>query len=188
MSYEILYNEVQDLEPKISTKMLRNRALDLTQFTKIKEQWTGIIDKKIIRGFFIEGPMGPPVPLKRDEALIVLVRGLEKDWRRLVYTKELMHVFDRPEEKANTPEKYDLQAQRYSDPTAEASSYYKASITAYWRALGLLCPEKHRLDYKRAIEADEMSIEVVAAKLKIPARHVLELFRDDFPAIIENVK
>src|SRR5579872_987380 len=104
MPYADLYSAVQASgKTRISTKWLRKKAIDFSEIVEIKEQWSGLIDAATIRGFYIEGPIGPPVPLKEKESLIVLSReicvGPQGDyWRRFILTKELMHVFDTEDE------------------------------------------------------------------------------------------
>lgn len=187
MSYSELYKRVQAREPKISSRWLRDEVISITSITKVCEQWTGVIDSKILRGFWIEGPLGPPVPLLENEALIVLPRGLDKPQRRFVYTKELMHAFDEPEEKADTPEKFDLQVEKFGDPSKDTSPMFRAEAKAFWRALGVLCPEKYRLEAKQLLLNNEVDEAIVASRLKIPVNYVRELMRDEFEVIIKHV-
>ena len=105
MSYRELYERIQGNNGRISTKRIKDIVIDITAIIAVKEQWTGSIDQTKIRSFYIEGPLEPPVPLVENEVLIVLPRSLTKEWRRIVYAKELMHAFDEPNEKADTAEK-----------------------------------------------------------------------------------
>lgn len=188
MSFSILYDRVQAQKPKISTGWLRDQVIDLTEINSVKEQWTGVLDESTIRGYYVEGPQGPPVPLREHESLIVLARSMTQDWRRIVYTKELMHAFDEPDEKTDTPEKFDKQIDRFGDPNAETNAQFKAETKAFWRALAVLCPEEYRLEQKKLFEAGKTSLDVVAARLKIPVPYVGELFRDDFLTILNHIK
>jgi len=188
MSFANLYAAVQDQMGAVSTRWLKDRAIAESEIIAIKEQWSGVLDATSVRGFYIEGPMGPPVPLADREALIVLARAMclgptGDYWRRYVYSKELMHVFDTPEEKADTPAKFDLQIEKFSDPSKAMSPQYRAEIKAQWRALMVLCPEGRRLEFKRQLAANETSPAVVGAALRIPSGYVSELVRDDFEAI-----
>jgi hypothetical protein len=56
MSFIALYDAVQKIPGKISTKWLRDAAIELSDFTCVREQWSGVIDPQYIQGFFIEGP------------------------------------------------------------------------------------------------------------------------------------
>lgn len=188
MSYADLYSRVQTREPKISTRWLRDQVIDLTEIHSVKEQWTGIADERFIKGWYIEGPQGPPVPLVEAESLIVLVRSLNKEWRRLVYTKELMHTFDEPGEKTDTAEKLDKQIEPFGDPAAESNALFHAEEKAVWRALAVLCPEKYRQEQLALLETGGTSLDTVAARLKIPTQYVGYLFRDNFLDIVDHIK
>ena len=126
--------------------------------------------------------------LKDSEVLIVLARSLDKTWRRFVYTKELMHTFDTLDEKTDTEAKFDLQIERFGDPSAEISPQFRAEAKAYWRALGVLCPENARLGFETAVNNSETSVAVVAARLGIPVRPTEILLRGDYLRIIERLK
>ena len=63
----------------MSTKWIRDQLIDITPVTAVKEQWTGLIDETRIRGFYIEGPLGPPITLAENEVLITLARTLNRD-------------------------------------------------------------------------------------------------------------
>ncbi len=152
MPFSNLYDAVQTLDNRISTKWLRERAIEFSEITKVKEQWSGIIDGTILRGFYIEGPMGPPIILQEKEALIVLSRSMctgprGEHWRRFIYAKELMHVFDDPEERTDSKEKFDLQVDRLSDPSAPMSAQFRAETKAFWRAMAVLCTDKRRAEF-----------------------------------------
>ncbi len=185
MSYRELYTRVQGQPGKVSTKWIRDQIIAITPLTAVKERWTGLIDETHIRGFYIEGPLGPPVPLAQNEALITLARSLDKDWRRIVYTKELMHAFDTDDEKADTPEKFELQLEDLGDPSADMSPQARAEIKAFWRALGALCNAQLREHFQLALQREEMSSTVVAARLRIPERYIRHLVRNDFQNIID---
>lgn len=136
--------------------------------------------------------MGPPVPLAENEALIVLSRAMcvapgGDAWRRFVYTKELMHVFDTSAEKANSHATFDLQIEKFADPSADTSPQFRAEQKALWRALAVLCPEAQRLEYKRQIAQGEISLEVLSAALHLPPVYVRELLRDQFEGIVQHL-
>ena len=191
MPYADLHKAVQTSgKMRISTKWLREKAIEFSHIVKIKEQWSGIVEAASLRAWYIEGPLGPPVPLKENEALIVLSRqiclGSQGDyWRRLILTKELMHVFDAPDEKAGDRESFDKQIQRLKDPNAEMTPQYRAELKAYWRALAALCPETKRLEYKGQLAKDQISWEVVAASLSLPVAAIRWMMGDNYESNIK---
>lgn len=185
MSYPLLYEQVQLQQSRVSTNWLKELAVKFSDFTHIHEQWSGAINQMGLRGFFLEGPFDGPPAILDNQALIVLSRQMVKgadgaNWRRLVFTKELMHVFDTPEEKADNGEKLDRQAERFGNPRTPPSPQFRAEQQAVWRALGALCPEELRLTYKKEVDAKNMSLAVLGTIVGVPERYALELMREDF--------
>ncbi|WP_109260658.1 hypothetical protein [Hyphobacterium indicum] len=188
MSFRQLYENVQDHQSdRIKTSWIRDQIIALTRINGVKEQWTGVLNPEIIRGFYIEGPLGPPVPLDNNEVLIVLARSLSKEMRRMVYTKELMHAFDTDSERANTPEKYDTQVEKFSDPTAPMSDQFRAEQKAFWRALAVLCKADARANFRDQLSKNETTLEIVAAQIKLPVNFVREMMRDKFEEYIAGI-
>jgi hypothetical protein len=99
-----------------------------------------------------------------------------------------MHLFDTAEEKADTPEKFDAQAERFGDPSAPTSSQFRAELKAFWRAVAILCQEERRLEYKAALDLGTTSLPVVATALQIPAVYARHLFREEYPAILAHIQ
>jgi hypothetical protein len=192
MPFSDLYSAVQASgTERISTNWLRERAIEFSLIRDVREQWSGAVDPHYLRGFYIEGPMGPPVSVEEHKALIVLSRsmclGAQGEYmRRFILTKELMHVFDTDEEKANTRERFDKQIQRLKDPDAEPNAQHRAELKAYWRALGVLCTEEKRLEYKALLADDKIGWEVVAASLRIPLAQVRLMMDDNYERNIQH--
>ena len=57
---------------------------------------------------------------------------------------------------------------------------YNAELKAYWRALGALCPEKKRLEYKEQLTKDQISWDVVAASLSLPIAVIRWMMGDNY--------
>lgn len=191
MSFADLYKAVQELEGRISTRDLQTLAIEHSEIKGVRELWTGLFDPKWLRGCYIEGPgrfMNVDVP--ENEALIVISREMRqekpygKHWRRLVFTKELMHVFDTPEEKADDEAKFEIQIQRFGDPTVDVSPQFRAESKALYRALMVLCQEKVRLDYVGQLAAGSATLEYVATALHLPVSYTYYLFNEKFPDMI----
>lgn len=192
MAFSDLYAESQDRPTPISTKWLKERAIRYSSITAVKEQWSGVIDPVGLRGFYLEGPIGPPIPLQANESLIVLSRAMcigpvGEYWRRFIYTKELMHVFDTAAEKTDTPEKFDIQIDKFGDPNKEMSQQFRAEQKAFWRALLVLCPELARQRLIDDVQTGAASEEVVSARLRLPIAVIRELARADFKPITDLI-
>ena len=193
MSFSELYQLVQKQAAPISSKWIEEQALKLSRITKVKEQWSSVVDMMNLRGFYLEGPLGPPVTLADNQSLIVLSRSMcvgpqGPYWRRFVKTKELMHVFDTDDECADSEERFDLQIEKFSDPAAPMSPQYRAETKAYYRALAVLCPEAERLSYRGQLQRNEIGPEVVATAFRIPSNAIFELMRDDFLERVDHSK
>ncbi|GGG90634.1 hypothetical protein GCM10007420_02240 [Glycocaulis albus] len=189
MAYSELYKRVQT-QPngRVKTSWIRDQIIDLTHVCRVHEQWTGHLNPEVLRGFYIEGPLGPPVPVEKNEILIVLARDIPKTDRRIVFTKELMHTFDEEEEKTNTAEKFSMQIEKFGDPNLPTSPQFAAEGKAYWRAIGVLCTEKKRLELRDALNEGNATMEIVATQLKLPTWVTHDIMRDDFEAIINHLK
>jgi len=189
MSYKKLYDQIQTIKGKISVRVLRDFAIGFSSITRVREQWSSALDSAFMAGFYVEGPLGPPVPLAETEAMIVIGRDLAKNkhMRRFVYAKELMHVFDLAEEKVDSGEKLDRLAERFTDPSAELSPQFRSEHVAFWRALGVLCQEDRRRVFQKQLEAGQMTVEVVATAIQIPTVYARNLFRSDFADIVNKI-
>lgn len=194
MAFSDLYQAVQNLKhgPKVSTRALRDLAIKFSSITLIKEQWSGHLDGAAMRGFYVEGPIGPPIPLKEKQALIALSRsnctGQNGDqWRRLIFTKELMHVFDSDEEIADSREKFDVQIQKLSDPMKPTSPQYRAEQKAMWRALAVLCSETNRQRFILELAEKKTEISTIAEIIGVPETYITPLLRRDFRDIIDGM-
>jgi hypothetical protein len=130
--------------------------------------------------------------LAENESLIVLARavvtGPSGEYeRRFIYTKELMHVFDTEAEKADTPEKLDVQIDKLGDPNKPTSAQFRAEQKAFWRALMVLCPENVRAQLPQRLTEGLASPDVLAAELRLPIQALRELVRPDFAAITHTL-
>jgi hypothetical protein len=186
MPFAQLYEAVQaEGADRISTNWLRTKAMELSRITKIKEQWTGLINPEVVRGFYIEGPKGPPVALEKNEALIVIARAiclgpLGDHWRRVVLTKELMHVFDEEKERTKTRETFDAMINKFKDLNAPMTDQFNSEVKAYWRAHAVLCTQNKRNEFKDALVKEKTTVDVVGAALRVPPQFVRVMMSDDY--------
>ena len=97
-------------------------------------------------------------------------KSLNRCWTRFVCCKELMHVFDRPEERVDTRERFltlmsELESLRMKE---DMSAMFFSELEAQWMAVIVLCPPRLRDKYKPLLENKTMSEYDIALKLKIP--------------------
>lgn len=192
MAFKDLYADVQKLDGHIGTRTLTDLAIKHSDITDVREMWSGLLEEMSLRGFYIEGPLGPPVPIPEHGSLIVLSRQMVKGpngkhWRHLVYTKELMHVFDREDEKADSEERFDVQIQKFADPTAEVSPQFRAEGKAVWRALLVLCQEQRRNEYRRQFRDDAITLDMFAAAIRVPTAYAHYLLQDNFDEVAAHI-
>lgn len=193
MAFKDLYLAVQEIEGRVKTGALTVLAKEHSEIKAVKEMWSEQIDPHNLRGSYIEGPLGPPITLGEHEALIVLSREMctskphGRYWRRLVYTKELMHVFDTAEEKADTEAKFDLQMQKFADPTLEMSPQFRAEAKAVWRAMMVLCQEERRQEFKAKLAAGDITDDYVAAAIHFPLPYIHYLMQENYAEITQHL-
>lgn len=195
MPFADLYDAVQRIEGRVSTITLTTLAIEHSQINGVTQVWSNQFDQQILRGCYIEGPgEWRCVEIPENEALILLSRDmctakpLGKHWRRFIYTKELMHVFDTAEEKADSEERFDVQMQKFADPTNEMNPQFRAEAKAFWRAFMALCPEATRKEMKAKLDAEDVPLDYVAAALHLPVAYVHHLFQDNFEEIAGHLK
>jgi hypothetical protein len=107
------------------------------------------MDTSVSRGFFIslKNLDGEQTKYYGNDT-IVLARELNYCWQRFVYTKELMHIFDTPQECVNSAESLGNLLSSFEVPSAlNHNEPYKSEAIAVWRALCCLCPEKNRQSF-----------------------------------------
>lgn len=187
--FKKLYEYCQTLDPKISTKDLERKVLEITG-TKVLQTARMTLDVTRIRGFFISADnVGADVARLFSRDVIILAKGMNKCWQRFVFTKELMHFFDSPEEKVAHASHLEslLSDFEVPKPTSERSEQFESEANGLWMALACLCPEKHRLEFKEQLKDKHTDYYEIALKLKIPEHQVPNLFRENFLDIIEKI-
>lgn len=107
-------------------------------------------------------------------------KTLNRCWTRFVCCKELMHVFDKPEERVDTREKFfrlmsELESLRLKE---DMSPMFYSELEAQWMAIILLCPPRLRNVYKPLFENKSMSAYNIALKLKIPEAAIRNTMND----------
>jgi hypothetical protein len=123
-----------------------------------------------------------------DVAIICFSQTLNRCWRRLVCTKELMHVFDGTQGRTSSRDRFvtllrELEtAPRYED----ASPMFKTERDALWKSLLVLCPERlYAKHIRRDLTGNEIA--AVADTLKIPVQAVRALMSPYYHVARENL-
>lgn len=101
--------------------------------------------------------------------------------RRYALTKELTHVFDLPNERADTKDKFKtLLREIQNQPIpADASKMYQADVNTRWKAAILLCPKKFRDEYKSKYDSGDMEAYEIAEIFMVP-EWIIPFVMDDY--------
>jgi hypothetical protein len=179
LDYKDLYDWAQAQSPKVSTNFIREQVLNNTDISNITERWYGF-DIRVLWGLCLRGPFQlGAYNLKDDtEFLIVIARDLDQAQRRIALTKEIMHVYDSLSERANNKLKMGAIFRYLLGTTTEIGAIEKTESRAFYRALGILCPESDRQDYILAKSKGEVRDYEFAARLQVP-EFVCGALRDD---------
>lgn len=106
--------------------------------------------------------------------------SLNRCWARFVCCKELMHVYDTPDEVVDSREKFlELMGEFGSPRMAEdASPMYQSELRAQWKAMFCLAPKPVRDEMCSGIRDGSLTHYNVASLLKIPEATVPGLLSD----------
>ena len=133
--FKELYEYCQNLEPKISRNLIRDKVQELygTPIITCKTD----LNTQIVRGYFVSANNPESIFYKKvgGKDVVVLARGLNKCWERFVYVKELMHVFDKKNELVGTAVDLSNLLNSFEiPPTINGNEPFKSEIAAFWMA------------------------------------------------------
>ena len=188
MPYRELYEHAQTLTVPVSRNSLRDKAIEIAGVPKVAHV-RATMDLDVSRGFWLT-PTNTDHHLVRQHGSHVIVTGrdLNRCWERIVYVKELMHLFDDEAGKASSVYDFDSLLSEFASPVPTDRSHQMTSeIVALWRALALLCPENQRRQF--AAERTELKVGdyEIALRLRIPEYHVPRLFSSTFDSILQTI-
>ena len=186
--YQQFYDNIQKRDIRISRKIIRPLVEEVTG-KRVRWAIYGF-DATKLRGLFLpEEWKDFKIVQQMGTNVILTARGLDKDWERFIYTKELMHLFDSEEEKTTTAADFiKLLNQLTTGPAlGQASPQWISEEKAYWRALCAFCPEKNRVEFCEMRQNNETDNNAISNYLGIPEDVVVNLFRDDFSEIIDLI-
>lgn len=184
--YARLYEYCQTLQPKISRTLILNKTLEITAIEQVKSIKTGV-DTGVFRGMFLSATnTNHRIVEQLGCNVIVLARGQTYCWERFVYTKELMHLFDTPDQLADTHLKLDTILGEFEMPSA-SDPVAESEYLGFWMALACLCPEKNRLEFEDAVSKNHTDYYSIALQLRIPEQYVPFLFQERYRHIIDDL-
>ncbi|MCP1229839.1 hypothetical protein [Acetobacter indonesiensis] len=185
MTYAQLYDSIQNLPLHICRDVVKKNVLSFTGVNSVKIFKTRHFTPDICRGVylsprsekhFIQATMGRHV--------IMVAANQNRCWDRLIVVKELMHLLDGDEESVDTGNDFDrLLSELFIGPGSDSKT--NSEFIAFWRALGMLAPEKLRqsekLIWTEAKKNGSISADYEAAlKFKIPQAYISFLFSERY--------
>jgi len=188
VSYQALYAHCQTLTPHIHRNEIRDKAKALTGVASLAVMKTGL-DVAFCRGFYLSARNTEHrLVIQHGGHVIILAReGLNRCWERFVFIKELMHLFDDPEEATDTGDQFEkLLAEFMAPGAAGRSPQMNSEIKCFWMALGVLCPEPNRLEFQAEREKGQIDDYSIALRLRIPEQYVPSLFHPEFLAFMRS--
>lgn len=195
MPYRDLYEFAQTVDAYqgekqyVSRNKLRDKAVEIAGIEKVSHARTGM-DLGVTRGLWLT-PTNSDHHFTRQFGghVILTKRGLNTCWERMVYVKELMHLFDEEDGRASTGEEFDyLLGEFASQGEVERSPQWDSETIAVWRALAVLCPEEARQAFAKERNAVTIDDYEIALRLKLPQFHVPKLFSPTFERMLEIIK
>lgn len=124
-------------------------------------------------------------------ANIVFCQSLLSEPRqyRFALTKELMHVFDTPEEQVTSREQViQFFTEIQNKPLWQhATAAYKSEIDTQWKALLMLCPKNVRDQLLVDYRAGEITEADVAQRFEIPEELVMALMDEYYDEVFETL-
>lgn len=117
---------------------------------------------------------------------IVVAEGLDETasyMERFVVIKELMHCYFACDDGSATDNQFVLEThmrQFFGQSATTQSLHVRAEYKALWMAMGVLCPERLRQQYRAEHDANERTLEDISARLRVPAHIVILLLSDQF--------
>lgn len=189
MSFSKLYNYVETLTsvPIRIEGLVDSKILQLTPHDKI---WYVPVelDEKVSLGHYKSyRGLAPPYTAGDLIAEVRYSNQLNDCWKRFVCCKELMHLFDRPDEKVDNPAKYQvLLNELASNPIwTVASPSWRSESIAEWMAMAILCPRPIRNFYKQKLADGEMTENGVAFALRLPQHYIQDVMNEGYDITLD---
>ena len=188
MSYRDLYNYCQTLSPKISSKDIKDKVLELTGIGSVKVIATAL-DISKCRGFYLSATnTSHPLVIQNGGHIIALAREIQNPcWRRFVLVKELMHLFDNEQEATDSAEALDSLLTELSVDGVNRTAQFQSEINSFWMALAVLCPEQKRQEFETMRNAGHIDDYGIALQIRIPKQYVPLLFNPNFQGIVQGL-
>lgn len=182
-----LYKYCQTLTPKVSKKSIRDKVKEITGEFPILIKTS--LDTSTSRGFFVSADNNESKyhQMIGGRNAIIIARGMNDCWERFVYTKELMHVFDKQSEYVGSSEELKNVLNGFEIHMLNGSESFLSETIAFWRALCCLCPEESRQEFIKLHSKGHIDNYGIALQLRIPEQYVPLLLDNRFSDTIKKI-
>lgn len=189
MSYTLLLDHCQTLPVYIKRNLVRDKALSLVNIPKVSVVKTDL-DTQYCRGFYLSARnMNARLVQQHGTHVIALARSLNKCWERFVFVKELMHLFDDPEQATDSGAAFDALLGDFTGPRPPRWSPQMVSEQrCFWMALAVLCPEDERKALMVERANGKKTDYEIALRLMIPELYIQRLALPNYPDIVASLR
>ena len=188
MSYKIVYERCQSLGGYVSRNHVVNGVTALPNIPPVKIILTGL-DTTKCRGFYLSARNVEHYLVKNHGKTVICIgRGQNRCWTRMVLAKELMHIFDDPEQSTGSVESYEsVLTELFLQTSDKWSPQMQSEIDCFVMALGLLCPETFRRNIMDRHAAGDLDQYAVALTARLPEAYIPYLFSSHYEEAINRI-
>lgn len=192
MPYKTLYSRRQGEADHLPIEWYLNDAKELSWVDDIYIKRSRALPKSHLRGLIVAHSSGYIPHSLSSNYTIILAHGLEPEMERMVAIKEIMHCYFGPDFGG----KYATNSQIALDNHLKAffgrsfathSHAEEAEAKALWMALGVICPEHRRQQFKAEVAENPKAADTICDTLQIPRHHVAALLNHQFETEIAEI-
>jgi hypothetical protein len=188
MSYRGLYDYSQTLAIPIKRNAIKAKVEELCSepLTYIRAG----LDPAILLGKFVRATNKDDQFVKQcgGANVVVIARGLDPSWERLVLFKEMMHMFDSPLECTNSSAEFErLILDFCASELTEFTPQFKSEVECFWRAIAVLCPEQVRVTLQQQRVSGTITDAQISGQLRVPEKYVPAFFHPQYKETITRI-
>ena len=153
---------------------------------------TKALPRSHLRGMVIQHNPGLMPHALTCEYTVFVAHGLTREYERLVVIKELMHLYFGPNAGSIYATDSQIALENHMQEMFAASAdirshQVEAEKRALWMAISVLTPEVDRMEFQAKVETSKLSVEAVAAKLRVPVHTTKALLSRHYDQEISNL-
>jgi hypothetical protein len=190
LPYKKLYRERQLVAAdSLPRQWYVGDALNLQWVESISAKATDAMPVDGLRGFIVRRPDSANHGLT-SHFTIVIADGQDPFYERFVTIKEIMHCYFESDGGTMTDSEIVLEThmrQFFGASATSQSLHVKAEFTALWMAMGVLCPERRRVEFRRMLDANEITLDEIVEAIKAPPHVVRRLLTDQFEDELRDI-